>query len=83
MFGILARSAAEALFVTLLAWVLGKVVAPMVTLMTDGAATKDDLLIQTLQGVGDNFVFVGIVALFLSIIARAIVEGRAGSPGGI
>jgi len=81
MFGILVRSAAEALFVALLSWVLGQVPAPLVTLMQDGAANQDDLLIQALNGAGEHFVLIGILALFVSIIARAVIEGKAGTGG--
>jgi len=81
MFGILVRSAAEALFITLLAWVLGQVVNPLLETIAVEAA-EDDLLYQTLTAAGENFILVGILALFVSLIARAIVEGRAGSPGG-
>lgn len=79
MFGALVRAAPQLLIFPLLAAALAKVMGPLVTFMTDGPATTGDMLIVMLNGASNNFVLIGVLALFLGLLARAISEAQ--TPG--
>ena len=78
MFGFIVRAAPQALLFGLLAAALSAVVDPMVDFMTDGPATQSDLLVSALTATTDNFVLVGLAALLLTFIGRAVLEARVG-----
>lgn len=78
MYGFILRAAPQALFIGVLAAVLSAIVDPLLTFMTDGPATSNDLLVSSLTAVTDNFVLVGIAALALTFIGRAVIEGKLG-----
>lgn len=79
MFGALIRAAPQLLIIPLIAAALAKILGPMVTFMTDGPATSSDMLITLLNGASNNFVLIGVLALLMVLIARAITEAR--TPG--
>jgi hypothetical protein len=81
MFGALLRAAPQLLGIPLLAAALAKVVGPMVTFATNGPATQSDMLIVLMTGISDNFVLVGVLALFLTLLARAVIEARTPAGG--
>lgn len=79
MFGALVRAAPSALFMALLAAVLSKVLSPMIDVMTaaDGV-TEQSNLVAGLISVSNNALLVGLLALLLTLIARATVEKSLG-----
>jgi hypothetical protein len=76
MFGALLRAAPQLLLFPLLAAALAKVIEPILTFMN---ATSDDMLFVLLVGISNNFVLVGVLGLFMGLLARAISE--AATPG--
>jgi hypothetical protein len=81
MFGAVLRAAPQALFVALLAAVGARVTQPLFDFMAAGPAESDDLLLGSLQAASDNILLVAILALVLTLIARAVVEARIGGGG--
>lgn len=81
MFGALLRAAPQALFMALLAAVAARVVAPLVDTMTAGGAQQSDLIVGTLSAASDNMLLVGLVALLVTLVARATIEAQLG--GGV
>jgi len=81
MFGAVIRAAAQALFVALLAAVATRVLSPLFDFMAAGPAQSDDLLLGSLQAASDNLLLVALLALVLTLLARAVVEARVGGGG--
>jgi hypothetical protein len=78
MFGALLRAAPQALFVALLAAVGSRVATPLIDSMTAGSAQQSDLIVGTLTAATDNFLLVGILALLITLVARATIEAQLG-----
>jgi len=76
MFGALLRAAPEALFIALFAAIVARVVDPLKQAALDGPATQSDTLIVTLSAATENFILVGLLALLLTLIARATIESQ-------
>jgi hypothetical protein len=79
MFGALLRAAPQALFMALIAAVLSRILAPLVSFNLNGPATQSDLLINTLTTVSGNSLLIGILALLVTLVARAVVEAQLGA----
>lgn len=65
----------------LLAAVAARVTDPLFDFMLDGPAKSNDLLLGSLQAATDNILLVGVLALVLTLLARAVVEARVGGGG--
>lgn len=78
MFGAILRAAPQALFIALLGAVLARVTDPLIDQMVAGGAEDGDLLLTAAQAGSDHAVLVGIVALLLTLIARATIEAQMG-----
>jgi len=78
MFGALLRAAPQALFVALLGAVTARIMEPLLAVMVGGSATQNDMLVSGLQSATDNFVLIGVLALLVTLLARAVLEARAG-----
>lgn len=78
MFGALLRAAPQALLIALLTAVFARVVNPLIDVMTDGPASSNDMLVSGLNSATSNFILVGLAALVLALIARAVLEARLG-----
>jgi hypothetical protein len=81
MFGAVLRAAPQALFMALLAAVAARVTDPLFDFMASGPAQSDDLLLGSLQAATDNILLVGVLALILTLLARAVIEARIGGGG--
>lgn len=78
MYGFILRAAPQALFVALLGAITAKVVGLLAEVMTDGPGTQSDLLINGLLAVSDHYILVGIAALVVTWVGRAVLEARVG-----
>lgn len=78
MFGAILRAAPQALFIALLGAVLARVTDPLIDQMVAGGAEEGDLLLKTAQAGTENAVLVGILALLVVLIARAVIEAQMG-----
>lgn len=78
MYGFILRAAPQALFVALLGAITAKVVGLLAETMLAGPATESDLLVSGLTAVSDHYILVGIAALIVTWIGRAVLEARAG-----
>lgn len=79
MFGAILRAAPQALFIALLASVSARITEPLIDFTLDNSpAAKSDMLVSGLQSATDNYLLVGIAALLLALVARAVVEARVG-----
>lgn len=79
MYGVILRAAPQALFIALLAAVLSRVLDPILEfILASPNAEESDLLISGLQAASENFILVGLIALALVIIARAVLESEIG-----
>ena len=81
MFGAIVRAAPQALFVALLGAVTARVANPLIAQAAAGSATKQDTLLAGLVTLTDNFVLVGILALLLTLLARAVLEAQVAGGG--
>lgn len=80
MYGELLRAAPGALFAALLAAVLSYVLDPILDLMlASDEASASDPLITGLQAVEGNALLAGVIAILLTLIARATVERQLGT----
>jgi hypothetical protein len=79
MFGVLIRAGPQALFMALLGAILARILSPLIGFMTAGPATEDDLLINALTAVSENYILMGVLALVITILATAVLESRAGA----
>lgn len=80
MFGVIIRAAPQALFIALLSAVLARVLDPIIEFTLESPnADENDLLISGLQAAGDNFILVGLIALALVILTRAVIESQVGA----
>lgn len=77
MYGTLIRAGLEALFIALLGAVFVAVMSPLLSAMYP-AANEDDLLINALTAAQENFILIGIIAILVTVIATAILEGSIG-----
>lgn len=77
MFGALLRGTLGAAFIVLIGAIAGRILPPLLDVMLV-SGRKDDLLISTLTIVEDNLVFVGLIAVLVAILARAVIESQAG-----
>lgn len=81
MFGRIISQAPQMLYIVLLAAFLGTAMNHMLPVMLNGAATESDPLyagIEAAVGTPENFALVGIIALVVAFLARAVVEGNLG-----
>jgi hypothetical protein len=81
MFGALLRAAPQALFIALLAAITSRVLDPFLSFIAAGPAETDDLLYSGLESASENFLLVGLLALLVTLVARAVIEARVG--GGV
>jgi len=77
MYGVLFRAGPEALFVGVLGAVFARALGPLVDVMMV-EANQDDVLISALTAASDNFILVGIIAIMLTVLATAVLEGSVG-----
>lgn len=79
MFGTIVRAAPQALFIAFLSAILARVLGPIMDfIMASESANQDDLLISGLTAASDNFIIVGLIALGVVLLARAILEAQIG-----
>lgn len=79
MFGAILRAAPQALFIALLSAVFARVLSPIIDFILQSPnADQNDLLISGLQAASDNFILVGLVALALVLLTRAVLESQIG-----
>lgn len=79
MLGAFARAAPQALFIAVLAAITARATEPMTNYaLNSTSASQSDPLISGLSAASDppNFLLVGVIALVLTLIGRAMVEAE-------
>jgi len=79
MLGAFARAAPQALFAAVIAAFLSRVMSYIMPIILDSPdASESDPLVSGLMAVSssDNFLLVGLLALLLTLLGRAMVEAK-------